>query len=105
MSLPESSTPSAFVAAPPPLRVVQPAGRVDDDLGEISPDAILAASVPPGSRAVLYLRVSSKGQVNTDYDPEGISIPAQRASCQRKADQLGLTVVAEYVEPDAPPQR
>lgn len=99
MSLPESSTPSAFVAAPPPLRVVQPAGRVDDDLGEISPDAILAASVPPGSRAVLYLRVSSKGQVNTDYDPEGISIPAQRASCQRKADQLGLTVVAEYVEP------
>ena len=46
-----------------------------------------------------YLRVSSKGQVNTDYDPEGISIPAQRVSCQRKADQLGLTIVAEYVEP------
>ena len=49
-------------------------------------------------RAVLYLRVSSAGQVNTDYDPEGISIPAQRVSCQRKAEQLGLTIVDEYVE-------
>jgi site-specific DNA recombinase len=28
-------------------------------------------------RAVLYLRVSSRGQVDTDYDPEGISLPAQ----------------------------
>ena len=50
-------------------------------------------------RAVLYLRVSSKGQVDTDYDPEGISLPAQRAACMRKAEQLGLTVVDEYVEP------
>lgn len=49
--------------------------------------------------AVFYLRVSSAGQVNTDFDPEGISIPAQRVSCQRKADQLGLKVVDEYVEP------
>ncbi len=100
MSLPETSTlPSAFVGAPPPLRVVEAAGGLDEDLGDINADAILAATVPPGSRAVLYLRVSSKGQVNTDYDPEGISIPAQRTSCQRKADQLGLTVIAEYVEP------
>lgn len=56
-------------------------------------------SAPAGSRAVLYLRVSSKGQVNTDYDPEGISIPAQRESCLRKVEQLGLTVVTEYIEP------
>ena len=54
---------------------------------------------PPGTRTVLYLRVSTTGQVNTDYDPEGISLPAQRASCLRKAEQLGLNVVAEYVEP------
>ncbi|WP_373466069.1 recombinase family protein [Streptomyces sp. V3I8] len=52
-----------------------------------------------GLRAVIYLRVSSAGQVKTDYDPEGISIPAQRVACRRKADQLGLTVVDEYIEP------
>lgn len=49
--------------------------------------------------AVLYLRVSTTGQVRTDYDPEGISIPAQRVACQRKAEQMGVTVVDEYVEP------
>ena len=38
-------------------------------------------------RAVFYLRVSTTSQVKTDYDPEGISIPAQRAACQRKAEQ------------------
>lgn len=55
--------------------------------------------MPKASRAVVYVRVSSKGQVQTDYDPEGISIPAQRLACERKARQLGLTVVEEYVEP------
>ena len=49
--------------------------------------------------AVLYLRVSTTSQVQTDYDPEGISIPAQRLACQRKAEQMGLTVIADYVEP------
>ena len=49
-------------------------------------------------RAVLYLRVSTPGQVHTDYDPEGISLPAQRKACEHKAEQLGLTVVGEYVE-------
>jgi len=57
---------------------------------------------PPPSdkpnRAVLYLRVSDPKQVATDYDPEDISLPAQRKACQHKADQLGLTVVGEYVE-------
>ena len=37
-----------------------------------------SSSAEPGTRAVIYLRVSWAGQVNTDYDPEGISIPAQR---------------------------
>lgn len=58
-----------------------------------------ADAAGPGTRAVIYLRVSSAGQVKTDYDPEGISIPAQRVSCHRKADQLGLTIVDEYIEP------
>ncbi|MCG3757109.1 recombinase family protein [Amycolatopsis sp. Poz14] len=53
----------------------------------------------PDSKAVLYLRVSSTRQVGRDYDPEGISIPAQRAACHRRAEQLGLTIADEYVEP------
>jgi site-specific DNA recombinase len=52
-----------------------------------------------GGRAVVYLRVSSRGQVDTDYDPEGNSIPAQRKACMQLAERMGLTVVDEYVEP------
>ncbi len=55
-------------------------------------------SAPTEGRAVLYLRVSSKAQVDTDYDPEGLSIAAQREICLRKARDLGLVVVGEYVE-------
>ena len=94
MSMPETS-PFAFTGAPAPLPPVE----VINDTGPVELDSpLMAADAPAGSRAVVYLRVSSKGQVTTDYDPEGISIPAQRKSCQRKAEQLGLTVVAEYVE-------
>lgn len=50
-------------------------------------------------RAFSYLRVSSAGQVNTDYDPEGISLPAQRAAIQRRAAELGAEIVEEFVEP------
>jgi len=71
---------------------------LDSLLSETEP-ATPAVSAEPGTRAVIYLRVSSAAQVNTDYDPEGISIPAQRVACQRKADQLGLTIVEEYLEP------
>lgn len=97
MSLPESTPPSAFVAAPPRLR---PATEsvAETSWPEAAENTLVSAVAPAGSRAVVYLRVSSKGQVNTDYDPEGISIPAQRLSCERKADQLGLSIVAEYVE-------
>ena len=48
---------------------------------------------------MIYLRVSSSGQVKTDYNAEGISIPAQREACLRKARDLGVTVIDEYVEP------
>lgn len=50
-------------------------------------------------RTVIYLRVSSARQAGRDYAPEGISIPAQRAACNRRAEQLGLKIVDEYVEP------
>jgi site-specific DNA recombinase len=48
--------------------------------------------------AVIYLRVSSAQQADTDYDPEGFSIPAQREACQRKAASLGATVVEEFLD-------
>jgi site-specific DNA recombinase len=49
--------------------------------------------------AVLYLRVSSAGQVNKGFDPEGYSIPSQREACERHAQGLGAEVIAQYVEP------
>jgi len=49
--------------------------------------------------AFIYLRVSSPGQVNKDYDKEGLSLPAQRQACTEKAAALGATVVDEFVEP------
>ncbi|BAW91950.1 hypothetical protein CHIBA101_0072 [Actinomyces sp. Chiba101] len=55
-----------------------------------------AASTP--KTAVLYLRVSTTSQVNTDYDPEGLSIPTQRKVCLAKAKQLGIAIIDEYVE-------
>ncbi len=53
----------------------------------------------PTKRAVLYLRVSTRGQVDNDYDPEGISIPAQRAKAEKTAADLNAEIVEEYIEP------
>jgi len=54
-----------------------------------------------GGKAVLYLRVSSKKQMDTavDIDPDGNSIATQREVSTRKANQLGADVVHEFVEP------
>jgi site-specific DNA recombinase len=49
--------------------------------------------------AVLYLRVSSSGQVNKAFDPEGYSIPGQREACERHAERLGARKVGEFIEP------
>ena len=57
------------------------------------------ASSEGGKRAVLYLRVSTPSQVNTDYNPEGISLPAQRDACTVKSAALGAEIVKEFVEP------
>lgn len=53
------------------------------------------------TKAVLYLRVSSKKQMDTaiDIDPDGNSIATQREVSTRKANNLGATVVHEFVEP------
>jgi len=92
--------PSAFEGAAPPMR--PPTARLETpETTELimHGDALASAAAPPGTRAVLYLRVSTKDQVNTDYDPEGISLPAQRIACRRKAEQLGINVIGEYIEP------
>ena len=49
-------------------------------------------------RAVLYLRVSSRGQLETDYDDDGLSIAAQRERCAQKAAEYDAVVVDEYIE-------
>lgn len=59
------------------------------------------AAIEPTKRAVLYLRVSSKRQMDTDadFDPDGNSIDTQRKWATQKAKELGVVVVGEYVEP------
>ena len=98
MSAKSTASPPAFsTTSPPAMPMVV---EIDDETaGSQLTDLLSGVTAPPGTRAVTYLRVSSRGQVETDYDPEGISIPAQRISCVRKAEQLGLTIVGEYVEP------
>ncbi len=48
--------------------------------------------------AVIYLRVSTKDQAERGGGAEGFSIPAQREACMRKAESLGATVVAEFID-------
>src|ERR1700749_3882753 len=54
-----------------------------------------------GTDSVRYLRVSSSGQVETEYNPEGISLPAQRDACVLRERELGSVSVAEFLEPGA----
>lgn len=53
------------------------------------------------AKAVLYLRVSSKRQMDTavDIDPDGNSIATQREVSAHKASSLGADVIREFVEP------
>ncbi len=61
--------------------------------------ARLEADRITGNDSVRYLRVSSPGQVETDYDPEGISLPAQRAAIIPRERELNTANVEEFVEP------
>ena len=51
------------------------------------------------ARAFAYLRVSSDGQVNTDYSRDGLSINAQREAAEDKAAQLSAEIVREFSDP------
>lgn len=50
------------------------------------------------TRAVLYLRVSTKDQASRGGKAEGFSIPAQRQAAERKAESLGAEVIDEFVD-------
>lgn len=52
-----------------------------------------------GGDGVSYLRVSDVSQVKTDYDPEGNSIPAQRAANQVRAGELSIIIRKEFIDP------
>jgi site-specific DNA recombinase len=56
---------------------------------------------PLSKQAVIYLRVSTSRQATKNGEEEGYSIPAQRAACIRKAEDLGASVVAEFVDAGA----
>ena len=58
-----------------------------------------AAERVTGNDYVAYLRVSSKDQVKTDYNPEGISIPAQREKIHERGQELGSTKATEFIDP------
>jgi site-specific DNA recombinase len=45
------------------------------------------------------LRVSSTGQVENDYNPEGISLPAQPTTVIKRAMELGAVIVEEFIDP------
>src|SRR5690242_10674315 len=47
---------------------------------------------------VAYYRVSTSRQANTTFDEDGFSIQAQRDYCQRKAADMGVQLVDEYID-------
>ncbi len=56
---------------------------------------------PLSKHSVLYLRVSTPRQMHTsiDIDPDGNSIATQREVCQAKSQNLGASVLTEFIEP------
>ena len=62
-----------------------------------SDDELQPSDAPaPTTRAVIYTRVASPGRAETDH-----SVTAQREACLRRARELGLSVIDEYVAPRA----
>ncbi|WP_255783544.1 recombinase family protein [Mycobacteroides abscessus] len=51
-----------------------------------------------GNNGMSYLRVSSKGQVETEYDSEGMSLPAQRRKLSERARAKELVIVDELID-------
>ncbi len=68
------------------------------DANRAAIDSLVAPTPFVGTIAVSHLRVSTKEQAEKGGSAEGFSIPAQREANQRKADQLGATIVEEFVD-------
>lgn len=68
-----------------------------------TPDPTNSLITPPqhGALAVCYLRVSTREQAHKGGTDEGFSIPAQRDAVHRKAEQLGATIIEEFVDAGA----
>lgn len=69
---------------------------------DATPFSSLASSpVDVGKRSIRYLRVSSRGQMDTDADVvvDGNSIDSQRKATASKERALGLVNIDEYIEP------
>ncbi len=68
-----------------------------------TPDPTNSLINPPqhGALAVCYLRVSTREQAHKGGIDEGFSIPAQRDAVHRKAEQLGATIIEEFVDAGA----
>ncbi|WP_225733216.1 recombinase family protein [Pseudoclavibacter sp. CFCC 13796] len=56
------------------------------------------AEIPSALTVMTYQRVSIKEQASKSGRDEGFSIPAQREVNQCKADMLGGSIVAEFVD-------
>ncbi|URM93997.1 recombinase family protein [Actinomadura madurae] len=67
----------------------------------VEPEQGANVSAAQGKRSVRYLRVSSRGQMDTDSHvvSDGNSIDSQRKATTAKEHALGLTNVGEYIEP------
>jgi len=70
------------------MSTIRKAGHTSADTGAVK-------------RSIRYLRVSSKKQMDTDFDvdPEGNSIDTQRKVASAKEREMGFVNVGEYVEP------
>jgi hypothetical protein len=83
-------------------KIVKPITRKEGYMSPVQASALRTDSAVEiagaATTAVVYLRVSSDGQMNKAHDPEGYSIPGQREACEHRAGLLDATVAAEYVE-------
>jgi site-specific DNA recombinase len=57
-----------------------------------------SAGSPGADLAFLYVRVSTREQARTGGGEEGYSIPAQRAACIAKSEQLGAVIGGIYID-------
>jgi site-specific DNA recombinase len=88
------------VAFPEPSRSMEEA--IADPVAEPSGTSTEAVTAPNDlKRAAIYIRVSTKQQAVRDGNPEGYSLPTQRAACLARAKELSAVIDEdEYIDKD-----